>query len=316
MRDLTDKPFGVNIAQAFVRDPHIVDFVVDQGVRFVTTSAGDPTKYTAQLKVGGAHGVPRRADAAWRAEGRRSGRRRPGGRGRRGRRLQEPARRRDDGAAAAGRARSVDVPIIAAGGIIDGATMAAAFALGAEGIQMGTRMVPRAESPVHDNWKQAIVAAAETDTVFLNRRHSARRCARCARTTASRSSDDPGNVMAGASAKVRRCTSAATWSGDRAAGQVAGRIDAVRPVAEVIGTTVEEFHRTVDRLASGELRCAGRRDHARARDLIPWGVCAAECSAPRVTDPPTPAAASTSSRCSATSARQTVASASVRRGRR
>ena len=53
MRDLTDKPFGVNIAQLFVRDPKIVDFVVDQGVKFVTTSAGDPTKYTAQLKDAG-----------------------------------------------------------------------------------------------------------------------------------------------------------------------------------------------------------------------------------------------------------------------
>ena len=46
MRDLTDKPFGVNIAQLFVRDPSIVDFVVENGVTFVTTSAGDPTKYT------------------------------------------------------------------------------------------------------------------------------------------------------------------------------------------------------------------------------------------------------------------------------
>ena len=45
MRELTDKPFGVNIAQAFVRDPGIVDFVVDQGIKFVTTSAGDPNKY-------------------------------------------------------------------------------------------------------------------------------------------------------------------------------------------------------------------------------------------------------------------------------
>ena len=61
------------------------------------------------------------------------------------------------------------VPVIAAGGICDGRTMAAAFALGAEGVQMGTRMVSAAESPVHDNWKAAIVAAAETDTVFLNR---------------------------------------------------------------------------------------------------------------------------------------------------
>src|SRR6201992_3219252 len=50
MRDLTAKPFGVNIAQLFVRDPSIVDFVVENGVRFVTTSAGDPTRYTAMLK--------------------------------------------------------------------------------------------------------------------------------------------------------------------------------------------------------------------------------------------------------------------------
>ena len=50
MRTLTDKPFGVNIAQAFVRDPAIADFVIEQGVTFVTTSAGSPTKYTAQLK--------------------------------------------------------------------------------------------------------------------------------------------------------------------------------------------------------------------------------------------------------------------------
>ena len=54
MKDLTDRPFGVNIAQAFVADPAvIVDFVIAQGVRFVTTSAGSPTRYTAQLKDAG-----------------------------------------------------------------------------------------------------------------------------------------------------------------------------------------------------------------------------------------------------------------------
>ena len=63
----------------------------------------------------------------------------------------------------------VDVPVIAAGGICDGRTMAAAFALVAEGVQMGTRMPSSAESPVHENWKRAIVNANETDTVFLNR---------------------------------------------------------------------------------------------------------------------------------------------------
>src|ERR1700675_4963567 len=53
MRELTDKPFGVNIAQAFVRDPDIVKFVIDQNVRFVTTSAGDPAKYCGELKAAG-----------------------------------------------------------------------------------------------------------------------------------------------------------------------------------------------------------------------------------------------------------------------
>ena len=53
MADLTDRPFGVNIAQAFVRDPSIVEFVVEQGVRFVITSAGDPRTYTTQLKDAG-----------------------------------------------------------------------------------------------------------------------------------------------------------------------------------------------------------------------------------------------------------------------
>ena len=53
MRELTDRPFGVNIAQAFVRDPDIVSFVVDQGVKFVSTSAGDPNKYCSQLKSAG-----------------------------------------------------------------------------------------------------------------------------------------------------------------------------------------------------------------------------------------------------------------------
>ncbi|MCX7275241.1 MAG: nitronate monooxygenase, partial [Burkholderiales bacterium] len=53
MRELTDKPFGVNIALTYVRDPGIVQFVVDEGVRFVTTSAGDPSRYCAELKAAG-----------------------------------------------------------------------------------------------------------------------------------------------------------------------------------------------------------------------------------------------------------------------
>jgi enoyl-[acyl-carrier protein] reductase II len=142
----------------------------------------------------------------------------------------------------------VDVPIIAAGGITDGATMAAAFALGAEGVQMGTRMVSAAESPVHPNWKQAIVDAAETDTLFLNQRHSpALRALRTERTL--RLMESPDNVF-GEFGDAR----ALYFGGDMEAaialsGQVAGRIDAVRPVADIIADTVREFRDVVARLA-------------------------------------------------------------------
>src|SRR5580765_4210375 len=144
MADLTDKPFGVNIAQLFVRDPAIVDFVVDQGVRFVTTSAGDPRKYTAQLKAAGLtvfHVVPS-LDAALKAvDAGVDGLVVEGGEGG-GFKSPRPV----STMVLLPLVRSkVDVPIIAAGGMLDGATMAAAFALGAEGIQMGTRMVSSTE---------------------------------------------------------------------------------------------------------------------------------------------------------------------------
>src|SRR5919106_1855072 len=168
MRDLTDKPFGVNIAQAFVRDPAIVDFVVSQDVTFVTTSAGSPTKYTGALKEAGLtvfHVVPNLAGALKAVDAGVDGLIVEGGEGG-GFKSPRPV---STMVLLPLVASKVDVPIIAAGGFVDGPTMAAAFALGAEGVQMGTRMVSAAESPIHDNWKQAVLAARETDTVFLNR---------------------------------------------------------------------------------------------------------------------------------------------------
>src|SRR5216683_4335166 len=167
MRELTDKPFGVNIAQAFVRDPGIVKFVIDHKVRFVTTSAGDPGRYCAELKAAGLtvfHVIPTLKGALKAVAAGVDGLIVEGGEGGGFKNPQPVASMvllplvRE----------KVKVPIIAAGGIVDGRTMAAAFALGAEGVQMGTRMVSSKESPVHQNWKNAIIAAAETDTVFLN----------------------------------------------------------------------------------------------------------------------------------------------------
>ena len=186
MHELTDKPFGVNIAQAFVRDPDIVQFVVDQGIKFVTTSAGSPMKYTQPLKEAGLtvfHVVPTLHGALKAIEAGVDGLIVEGGEGGGFKNPRDVATM----VLLPLIASRTELPIIAAGGITCGNTMAAAFALGAEGVQMGTRMVSSAESPVHGNWKQGIVVAAETDTVFLNRKFGPA-CAPCARSTAKPSS--------------------------------------------------------------------------------------------------------------------------------
>jgi enoyl-[acyl-carrier protein] reductase II len=141
-------------------------------------------------------------------------------------------------------ASKADVPIVAAGGITDGAGMAAAFALGAEGVQMGTRMVSAAESPVHDNWKQAIVAAAETDTVFLNRfSRPGLRALRTERTTRLEREDHVDLSEFGRTRDLY-------FGGDLEAaialtGQVAGRIESVEPVADILHRTVLEFRERI-----------------------------------------------------------------------
>jgi enoyl-[acyl-carrier protein] reductase II len=246
MRDLTDRPFGVNIAQAFVRDPSIAEFVIDQGVKFVTTSAGSPTKYTGILKEAGLtvyHVVPTLAAALKAVDAGVDGLVVEGGEGGG---FKSPTPVATMVLLPLVRSK-VDVPIIAAGGIVDGYTMAAAFALGAEGVQMGTRMVSAAESPVHDNWKQAIIDAAETDTLFLNQRHSpALRALRTDRTEALVLAEH--NVF-GEFGDAQ----ALYFGGDMNAaialsGQVAGRIESVAPVAAIIEDTIREYTEAITRV--------------------------------------------------------------------
>ena len=246
MKDL-DLAFGVNIAQAFVRDPSIAEFVIEQGVKFVTTSAGSPTKYTGVLKDAGLtvyHVVPTLKAAVKAVDAGVDGLVVEGGEGG-GFKSPTPVSTmvllplvRDH----------VDVPIIAAGGINDGRTMAAAFALGAEGVQMGTQMVSCLESPVHENWKQAIIEAKETDTVFLNQKHSpALRALRTDRSERLAELDenvfgefgDPQSLYFGGDMNAAIALS----------GQVAGRISEIRPIRDVINDTIHEFSDTVKRLS-------------------------------------------------------------------
>jgi enoyl-[acyl-carrier protein] reductase II len=116
---------------------------------------------------------------------------------------------------------------------------------------MGTRMVSATESPVHEGWKDAIVAAAETDTILLKQaKGPALRALRTERTAALEAGE--GNPMAALGGGVK----GVYFEGDMEAGialtgQVAGRIDSIEPVARIIADTVQGFEETVKALASG-----------------------------------------------------------------
>jgi enoyl-[acyl-carrier protein] reductase II len=248
MRDLTDKPFGVNIAQLFVRDPGIVDFVAAHGVRFVTTSAGDPTRFTAALKDAGItvfHVVPSLRGALKAVDAGVDGLVVEGNEG--------GGFKAPTGASTMVLlplvASRVDVPVIAAGGICDGRSMAAAFVLGAEGVQMGTRMVSAAESPVHHNWKQLVCASTEGDTLLLNRH--APPAFRVLRTPFSEAAERDDRAVVPSLEAVHDLYFGGNLDASFAfGGQVAGRIEAVKPVADVIRETIAEF-RTVIQATAG-----------------------------------------------------------------
>lgn len=249
MQTLTDKPFGVNIAQAFVRDPNIAQFVIDQGVKFVTTSAGSPTRYTAELKAAGLtvfHVVPTLRAALKAVDAGVDGLIVEGGEGGGFKNPNEVA-----SMVLLPLVRSkVDVPIIAAGGFVDGKSMAAAFALGAEGVQMGTRMVSALESPVHVNWKNSIIESPETGTVFLNKFHSpALRALRTERTTRLEKKVEENIMPEFGTAKDLY------FGGDMEAaiplsGQVAGRIEEIKSVVDILQETRSEFFDTIRSLQS------------------------------------------------------------------
>ena len=241
MHELTDKPFGMNVALAFVKGAGVIDFVIEQGLKFVTTSSGSPDLCTKDFQAAGIkvfHVVPTLDMALKALDAGVDGLVVEGGEGG-GFKNPHPVSTmvllpliRD----------RTEVPIIAAGGICDGATMAAAFALGAEGVQLGTAMLSCADSPVHQNWKQAIYEGKETDTVFLNQQgRPALRAMRTERTGELEllGQFQPFEHMANILDLY--------FGGDLEAaipltGQVMGRINESRSAAKVVTSTMEGFH--------------------------------------------------------------------------
>lgn len=161
-KELTDKPFGVNIMLLNPNADEVAKIVVEEGIQAITTGAGNPEKYMPMWKEAGVKVIPVVASVAMAKRMERYG---------------------ADAVVAEGMEAgghignqttmalipqivdAVNIPVIAAGGIGDGRGVAASFMLGAEGVQMGTRFVVADESIVHDNYKDRIVKAKDIDSV-------------------------------------------------------------------------------------------------------------------------------------------------------
>lgn len=161
VKEVTEKPFGVNIMLMNPEADAIAQVVVDEGVKVVTTGAGNPSKYMEMWKAAGVKVIPVVASVAMArlmerggadavvAEGMESG----GHIGSTTTMALVPQV-----------ADAVSIPVIAAGGIADGRGFAAAFMLGAEGVQIGTRFVAAKESIVHENYKNMLIKAKDIDS--------------------------------------------------------------------------------------------------------------------------------------------------------
>lgn len=167
-KELTKKPFGVNVMLLSPHADEVAKVVIEEGIKVVTTGAGNPEKYIEMWKAAGIKVIPvvasvalaRRmekygADAVV-AEGTESG----GHIGEQSTMTLVPQV-----------VDAVSIPVIAAGGIADGRGIAAAFMLGAEAVQMGTRFVVAKESIVHDNYKQRVIKAKDIDSAVTGRSH-------------------------------------------------------------------------------------------------------------------------------------------------
>ena len=251
MSELTKNPFGVNLPILFLQDESIVDFVAECGVKFVTTSAGSHAKYINKLKEAGLtvyHAVPSLAGALKAADAGVDG---LVVEGTEGGGFKNPE---EVGLFVLIQAirRKIDLPIIAAGGIADGQGMAAAFAIGAEGIQMGTRFVSSKESPVHENWKNAILNGTESDTYVLNKTGSP--CLRAIKTDYTKEIFEKGSMDMSVFGGVQDLY----FGGDLNAapaltGQSMGLIDEIKSVEAIINETVNEFNLTCQNLSSVKL---------------------------------------------------------------
>ena len=235
-KELTDKPFGVNLMLMSPYADDIAQIILEEGVKVVTTGAGNPGKYIPAWKEKGLKVMPvvaaavlaKRLDRygvdAIIAEGTESG---------------GHVGEMTTMALVPQVIDAVSVPVVAAGGIADGRQAAAAFALGACGIQVGTCLLASEECPIHPNYKQAVLKAKDSDTVVTGRsiggpvRILKNKMAReyLALEKRGASLEELEKVTLGG---LRRAVlEGDVEMGSVMSGQVAGMLHEIRPVAEI-----------------------------------------------------------------------------------
>jgi len=248
MSELTNKPFGVNLPLLFLQDDSMVKFCVNAGVKFVTTSAGDPTKYVGILKDAGItvyHAVPSLAGAIKAADAGVDG---LVVEGTEGGGFKSPE---EVGLLVLIQSikQNLDIPIIAAGGLVDGSGMAAVFFFFSEGIQMGTRFVSSKESTVHVNFKNKIIDSGIDGTMVLNKK--SKPVIRALKTELTNSIDEKGVMDMSAMMNIKDLY----FGGDMEAapalsGQSSGLINEIKPVKKIIDEIIDEFNSTCNKLGN------------------------------------------------------------------
>ena len=246
IRALTDKPFGVNVILVSPSADELVDLVIQEHVPVVTFGAGNPSKYIERLKEADIKVIPvvasdnmarmmeRIGADAVIAEGMESGGH-----------IGEVTTLVLVNAVC----RAVSIPVVAAGGIADGKAMAAMFALGAEGIQMGTRFIATKEADTHQNFKNLIVKSNIRDTVVTGATlgHPARvietRFAKKVKELEVKSLQEAEEILVGSLRKA--VVDGNIEEGSFMAGQCVGLINDIKPVEEVIRDIISEFHSAV-----------------------------------------------------------------------
>lgn len=236
-KSMTDKPFGVNIMLMSPNAEELAELVVEEKVPVVTTGAGNPGKYMEAWKAAGIKVIPvvpsvalakrmERAGAdAVVAEGTESG----GHIGQNTTMCLVPQV-----------VDAVEIPVIAAGGIADGRGVAAAFMLGAEGVQVGTRFLACTECQIHENYKNAVIAAKDTDNAITGF-YSGSPC-RCIKSKYTKKLQDmekkaapPEDFEALTVGSLRKAVvDGNTDEGSMLCGLIAGMINDVKPAAEIV----------------------------------------------------------------------------------